>query len=985
MRLMRLRGVIHVPDTRPDDFSASWPAITGAVPSGQQTGPTVTPTGFDTPTPFLCLTPGFTVTTSGAAAVAAGTAVWVTSGTLAPGGTLTPRSNASPGFNDVVVNDLALDGGTLVVSWSITTMDSGNPKIASRTGGLVLAPYLSTVPAGNDVQLVDVSGTGKLSIGTYPIYRDGDTLLGPGAGWNGAIESGYASWTEDATGRSAPPVAEARTTASPNCRILTGYHQRFNGDLTFVVSANAKGGVAKVRFYCEGAYVDVTARKNYFYVDSNGRTRVLKNVYCVTLDHSAFLAQHASGNAINLFVRAYPTDTSMQTRMLGSTVAAAGTNLQDLVRFFPEPTTHDKVVWIDITQPNTDTGLPGGVDARFSNLDDAFRWLGAKPATGVTTLPAQKSGHIIVKTTHNWVPLALSDWNSASGFNLGTSWHDIECVAGVRLTIGHTTFAGNGTYCWNSAISGVRFRHGVYFDVTFDRGPVVNLLIGANARSTGRFLGFWFDGCEIGAQVDLNSAIPLGGDRSIPEGSLYCGYSGPLFITDAVSAHRSCTNAQIVRNTLFKDYWVDQFSSILALKGCVVQRLDESFWDGNNPAFTVTYAGAKENARIERRGYNASSGARTVALESKNNADASWTTDVLLDVSANWRSSMAVAYVNANGAASGWSASQDCVQDSIDDRNLIALSVSSWVGDFYDKTVNAPPGSDQACYIKSNGAAIIPRINGASKGSVAGQLSLWVFRDIHADVYQHASGTQNVLVEELVTEDSFGAQPFNLATSSGSIEDYWIANNSYDTNGVFLILSKAHTYSHFVFAHNNHKAWLELRPPTTYDAYCVVANNMVDLFGPNTPGSIGALSIINNHASSLGTGSQALSGCTSSGTISGNIVGANADVMIPGMSDGDVEPDKTLNDAALLAPFASLAVDIAGFARPSPAPAGAKAYRATAATWSYALAQNLQINAVNEPAASGANAFHLRWKDGPGNTGSDVDLTITVDVEAAFS
>jgi hypothetical protein len=980
----QLRGhpiTLPPPDTTPTDFSASWPAITGAVPGGQQTGPTVTPVGYDTTTSFLCLTAGFTVTKSGAAAVLAGTAVWVTSGTLSPGETLTPRAAASVLASDTTINVLSMDGGNLVVSWSISTMASGNSVVASRNGTLALAPFLTSLPNGNDVQLVSVSGSGKLNIGSYPIYKDGDVLLGPGASWNGTIESGYTSWTEDATARSAPPVLEARSTARPTLRIETGYHQRFASDLTFVVIARAPGGIAKVRFYCEGAYVDVSTSKNYQYVDNNGKTRVIRDAYCVTLDHSAFLAQHASGNAINIFVRAYANDGTMQTNMLGSTVSAAGINLQNLVRFFPEPTTHDKVVWIDTTQATTQTGLPAGVDARFNNIDDAFLWLGNKPATGVTLLGAQKSGRIIVKNTHNWVPLVLNDWNAASGFNLGTSWHDIECDPGVRLTIGHTTVSGSGT-SWNSAISGVRFRRGVYFDQTFDRA-VVSLLVGTNARATGKMLGFWYDGCEVGAQVNLNAAIPLGGDRNIPEGAMFYGYSGPFFVTDCKIAHRSCTSTQICHNNEFLNYWVDQWSANLSLVGNLVDGLDESFWDGNSPAFTVAYSGPKQNARIERRGYNTTSGTRTLALESKDNADASWTTDVLLDVSVNWRSSLAAAYVNTNGAASGWSATQDCVQDSTDDRNLIVLSVESWVGDFYDKTVNTPPGADQACYLKENGALVVPVVHpNTFKGSVAGQLPLWTFRDIHADVYQHQSGVQGVLMEYNITENTFGAQPMNLATSSGSVEDYWVCNNSWDTNGVFLILSKAHTYSNFTLAHNNHKAWLELRPPTTYDAYCTVANNMVELFGPNTPGSVGALSILNNHCSGTGSGSQALSGVTTTGTVSGTVVGPAVTSMIPGMSDGDLEPDKALNDSVLAAPFAAANVDIAGFSRTAPAPCGPKGYRATSGSWVYAQAQNLQINAVNATPGTGVNVFHLRWKDGPGNTGSDVDLTITVDVAA---
>ena len=104
--------------------------------------------------------------------------------------------------------------------------------------------------------------------------------------------------------------------------------------------------------------------------------------------------------------------------------------------------------------------------------------------------------------------------------------------------------------------------------------------------------------------------------------------------------------------------------------------------------------------------------------------------------------------------------------------------------------------------------------------------------------------------------------------------------------------------------------------------------------------------------------------------------------LVPGIYNGLLEPDATANVGALTAPNAAAGRDIAGFDRAALSPRGAKEFRKTSGAFTYAQVADLAINAVNDTPGTGVNVFHFQYRANPGDTGSLVDVYLSMDVAA---
>jgi hypothetical protein len=212
--------------------------------------------------------------------------------------------------------------------------------------------------------------------------------LSPGASWNGTINSGYAG---------NPPTAVARSTAKPVCNWNEVPMQVFTADYNVGVVAFAKGGIQKVRFYCEGNTVDVT--------DWALNSRTGKYEYFCTLTYADF-----SGDGdINLYAEAYPNDTGMQKRLIGP------------FRLRRSATTYDATLTIAPSQSEI-------VGSRYTSIKNALTYCNTVPKKARPLITIMESG------TYD----AAAQGSAFTA--LATGWATITTDTGVTATIRPGTY-----------------------------------------------------------------------------------------------------------------------------------------------------------------------------------------------------------------------------------------------------------------------------------------------------------------------------------------------------------------------------------------------------------------------------------------------------------------------------------------------------------------------------------------------------------------
>ena len=159
--------------------------------------------------------------------------------------------------------------------------------------------------------------------------------LEPGEGWDGSIDSGFAS------GEPAP-VDPARTSAKPAARFLMPPAQTFTDESLVVVQAWALngntliGGVDKVVFNYEGSELEVDEPGFHFYTDANGNS--------VSVYGYAIKMKKPSGTEgeARLYAEVVPKDSSMQNRVIE-------------MNSFPKDSQYEVEVTVDPDQPEVES------------------------------------------------------------------------------------------------------------------------------------------------------------------------------------------------------------------------------------------------------------------------------------------------------------------------------------------------------------------------------------------------------------------------------------------------------------------------------------------------------------------------------------------------------------------------------------------------------------------------------------------------------
>jgi len=186
------------------------------------------------------------------------------------------------------------------------------------TGGISGTPTTAQVQSGLVIKVTDQLGaTASLPAFSITVIAIPSTNLRPSSQWNGTAGSGYG-------GAFSPiPTPVTRTTAQPWLLPLFVPWMTVTGDVVVgfesgagAATGIANGGVAKVRIYLEGNYVDLTQETSYTFTDINGVSQTLPAGYFTTLDYASWIALSSSGEAL-MYAVAYPVDTSMQVQTVG--------------------------------------------------------------------------------------------------------------------------------------------------------------------------------------------------------------------------------------------------------------------------------------------------------------------------------------------------------------------------------------------------------------------------------------------------------------------------------------------------------------------------------------------------------------------------------------------------------------------------------------------------------------------------------------------
>jgi hypothetical protein len=171
-------------------------------------------------------------------------------------------------------------------------------------------------------------------------------------------------------------------------------NQVFTANFPVVIDAMAKGGISKVRFYCEGNTLDVTSPSWTAYTDPNGTARLMYG-YTVNINWAACNAINASGT-VQIYAEVYPVDGTFQNRVIGPfafhnrstaysvtrTVAASGadhTTIKAAIDYIHTNHASARNARIQITQSGDYT--IGGAAVTYNN---AAHWLTIEAAGGVT-------------------------------------------------------------------------------------------------------------------------------------------------------------------------------------------------------------------------------------------------------------------------------------------------------------------------------------------------------------------------------------------------------------------------------------------------------------------------------------------------------------------------------------------------------------------------------------------------------------------------
>lgn len=331
------------------------------------------------------------------------------------------------------------------------------------------------------------------------------TLLGPSPQFNGTENSGF--------GGANPPVPtdSALTTAKPTLAYIGVPWQRITGNVALCFDGEAKGGIAYVRVWLEGAYKDVFTKTWSIYTDCNGLARV-RYGYHVTLDYAALLAVSATGTA-RCYAEAVANDVTMQHRVigLGTVTGVAATDRAEYeppLKFMARSTAYDGTLDVGLS-------LTDSAGVRYNTLLKAWNYIRGRSTAERWKVIITESGRYDVGT----VTSALLQANE---------WTTITTAPGVTANIGGYT---RTTLATPIGLDGLHWQGaGIVLELAALSTGIAN----AFRVATGSDGKFWFDGCEITTGV---AHAPSGGVGSGATALIYGSQPFTVWITGQANSY----------------------------------------------------------------------------------------------------------------------------------------------------------------------------------------------------------------------------------------------------------------------------------------------------------------------------------------------------------------------------------------------------------------------------------------------------------------
>lgn len=938
------------------------------------------------------------------------------------------------------------------VSAGASQIQSGltaNISVPTWSKTIISDSNITGIPAGNIVQ-VSAPNTNPFLLAYAPVYDPTSRFLKPGLGntvngvtqgiWNGLPDSGYGAnlagtgagtWQEDIGGGNVvthvgalpqPDSAIRGSAARPACRMVTVWNRRFKGDIVIGVDAHAygsnstyqqNGGIAKIRFYCEGNYVDVTQRSMYYYTDPAGRTKAVEGFF-ITLRASDFTGAVASNGGtdrafsgfpgppikwgVNVMVRAYANDPALQTQLIGGPAmlpAANGeasftwysrytTSFGYAFRFFPDlidyeyninirPSGNNVVFGTNASKPpiNTANTENTNLAAEFKTLEDAMSWVNGSVAypsntAGTVTAPAVRNSKITIVENCNLTPAG----NNSVGALVGYGFTTITTANGVNATIGGT-IAKTG----NWTVIGVTPTELRGPNITIDYAYLDGFTL------SNREVGFWYNGIRAIHSIMGTDLTHLDRNRTIfgmgfSSASVYNG----TWVTDCNLDYASLQYVPLVRGNYVNGSLGDTFSQSLCVVNNIIKETNQDPPRTIYKAIDLTYSGASTNAFVTTSSaLNPPVPTNTLTLTDGANSVTSPAFNTFGTIQG------VIDWVNINAANVHWTAARDpqTIQDD-------------------GHTDRFPPSLTSFNTYLANG--VTPFNFGTSSNTHVAILATWI--DVHGDWWQFGPGQQgsitatanpgyanisggssqaaavtNVLVKNNMLANIGDTTTFRIDATNSVCYDVAFVNNAFKNgpNAFFYSITWSGQTDHVLLDHNEQiDENINILGTTVrwQQGNLNMIRNNIWGGGINTSGLLNGPFAINNHYT------FAVPPTTSTVTEITPTVNPNGVTGVslkPNRDSYDFSAGGILANTSFLAPPVA-PYDLYGMTRPTQASRGsAEPYFGTK---SLVKSDVLTLTAVCvDPLKTKVNStgtVTYQWFDGPGNTGSLQTLTVTV-------
>ena len=577
------------------------------------------------------------------------------------------------------------------------------------------------------------------------------------------------AWTgEAASGFSSSPSDPERTTAKPAARLLVPPGQFYKKKLNVGVAAAANdggtliGGIDRVRFRYEGATVDVLEPSAFTFPDSNGN-EVTYWGYWVTLSKLPGTVGEAQ-----LYAEVVPADATMQARVIGP------------YSFFPAKKLHDAEYTVDPDDAVSSTN--------FHSFDDALAQVKSDAAANPRVTFKKAMNNVAM----SFIPPTFTP----SGY--------VTVEAKAPVTFGRTALTTTASVDSDSnlrpRLNGLWLKGG---NITVDYAYVDNLYSEGGKE-------FVLDGITM-----TNSRGPNALWRGGPYWTGSRVRNSPYFLeVSASNLENIAVAASLVRGGVFANLSRDIFADVRCLVGTRVETHDDTPFNDDAPAFTVHYTGTQSTATIARSG--------TV---DPNNATYTF----------KWGGNSASFTVGKQPADyAGTDADGYLFAEVVDFINTVLASQDSGWSATLNDTQGRRASSGSLAGLKAQGFG--------DTNCKSAPLDIVSSFDAHGDWYQQRFNTisENVIAYDNVAYDMQSQNIFISSTSDA--KDFVFFNNALGNDpvgsdyfcetSVFSQIGRsgtATTISHVVIAHcsmpNQTLSFRNDGVPSTFDSYCLVANN----------------------------------------------------------------------------------------------------------------------------------------------------------------